>query len=131
MFQFLASFARLRRSDTSLFLVAALLALWAMPLAGQAALAPNAHSYEAVLLLLSAEANAPKTLHLGAQTQLEAPPKQSDETLLVSQATAHCGAFRSSSSPTTPQTIRARRTHDLSATVIARLSGVQTQVRLN
>lgn len=129
MFSFLAHFARLKRGDASLFLVAALLALWAMPLSGGAALAPNAHSYEAVLLLLSAEGSAPQTLHLGAPVHLEA--KSNDEAPLLSQATAHCGAFRPSSSPAIPQTIRARRTHDLSATVIARLSGVQTQVRLN
>jgi hypothetical protein len=129
MFQFLASFARLRRSDTSLFLVAALLALWAMPLAGQNTFAPGVQSYEAVLLLLCAETNTPQTLHLGAPLPLEA--KSKDETPLLSQATAHCGAFRPASSLATPQTIRARRTHDLSATVIARLSGVQTNVRLN
>ena len=130
MFGFLAHFARFKRGDASLFLVAALLAFWAMPVvAGQTAMASSAHPYEAVLLLLRAEGNAPQTLHLGAPLQCEA--KSNDETLLLSQATAHCGAFRSSSSPITPPTIRARRTHDLSATVIARLSGVQTQVRLN
>lgn len=130
MFQFLASFARLRRSDTSLFLVAALLALWALPLAGQNTFAPNTQSYEAVLLLLSAEANAPQTLHLGAATLLETRAKPGED-ILASKATAHCGAFRPASSPTTPPTIRARRTHDLSASVIARLSGIQTNVRLN
>ncbi len=131
MFRFLAHFARLKRGDASLFLVAALLALWAMPLAGQSAIASSSHSYEAVLLLLSAEAGAPQTLHLGAVAPLEAQSKSNDETPLLSQATAHCGAFRPSSSPLTPPAICARRTHDLSATVIARLSGVQTQVRLN
>jgi len=131
MFQFLAHFARLRRPDASLFLVAALLAFWAMPLASQSAVVSSAHPYEAVLLLLSVEANVPQTLHLGAPAQFETQDKHQSETPLVSKATAHCGSFRVAYAPTTPRKIRARRTHDLSATVIARLSGIQTNVRLN
>ena len=131
MFQFLAHFARLRRPDASLFLVAALLAFWAMPLASQSAIVSSGHPYEAVLLLFSAEASAPQTLHIGAPTPLETHGKTSSETALLSNATAHCGAFQAATSPATPQTIRARATHDLSATVIARLSGIQTNVRLN
>ena len=131
MFGFLAQFARRARPDASLFLVAALLAFWAMPLAGGAAVATSAHPYEAVLLLLAAENSAPQTLHLGAPTSLEASPASRTETPLVSKATAHCGAFRAAQAPTPPTHLRARRTHDLSATVIARLSGIQTNVRLN
>jgi len=131
MFSLLAQFARRARPDASLFLVAALLAFWAMPLAGQSALAATPHPYEAVLLLLAAENSAPQTLHLGAPIPLEAPPASQPETPLVSKATAHCGAFRAPQIPLPPTHIRARRTHNLSATVIARLSGIQTNVRLN
>ena len=131
MFRFLAQIARRARPDASLFFVAALLALWAMPMANQAVFAANPPSVEAVLLLLSAEANAPRTAHLGAPTAPETPRTAAAPPLLASVATAHLGAFAASPPPETPQTIRARRTHDLSATVIARLSGVQTQVRLN
>jgi len=131
MLRLLAQFARRARPDASLFLVAALLAFWAMPLAGGAAVATSAHPYEAVLLLLSAENSAPQTLHLGAAIPLEAPPASQSETPLTSKATAHCGAFRATQTPPAPTLIRARRTHDLSATAVARLSGIQTNVRLN
>jgi len=131
MFGFLGHFARFKRPDASLFLVAALLAYWAMPLAGQAAMASSAHPYEAVLLLLGAENSAPQTLHLGAPTTPQPRETNPQEAPISSKATAHCGAFRASLPPATPSQIRARRTHDLSATVIARVSGIQTNVRLN
>ncbi len=131
MFSFLAHLARFKRGDASLFLVAALLAFWAMPVASQSALASSTHPYQAVLLLLNAEANAPRTLNLGAPTHLEAETLAPDESPLLSSATAHCGAFQTPNSPETPRQLRARRTHDLSAYEVAQLSGVSTNVRLN
>ena len=133
MFSFLAQLARFKRSDASLFLVAALLAFWAMPLTSQSALASSssAHPYEAVLLLLSAEANVPRAQHLGAPLHLEAETKAPDETPLSSKATAHCGAFQTQSSPETPGRLHARRTHDLSPFAVEQLSGISTNVRLN
>ncbi|RYX86683.1 hypothetical protein EON83_00445 [bacterium] len=131
MFSFLAQLARLKRGDASLFLVAALLAFWAMPVASQSIIASSAHPYEAVLLLLSAEANAPRTHHLGAPTHLEAENLTPDETPLLSNATAHCGAYQHPTSPETPRRLTASRTHNLSAFEVAQLSGVSTNVRLN
>ena len=131
MFSFLAHLARFKRSDASLFLVAALLAFWAMPLASQSSIASSAHPYQAVLLLLSAEANAPRTQHLGAPVHLEAETTSPDETPLPSKATAHCGAFQTPNSPETPSSLRARRTHDLSPFAVEQLSGISTNVRLN
>lgn len=133
MFSLLAHLARFKRGDASLFLVAALLAFWAMPGTGQSTLVSSGHPYEAVLLLLSAEANVPRTLHLGAPFQLEREDESTtpDETPLASSATAHCGAFKPSHSPETPIQLRARRTHTLSAPEVAQMSGVATNVRLN
>ena len=135
MFSFLAQLARFKRSDASLFLVAALLAFWAMPLASQSIItsSSSAHPYQAVLLLLSAEANAPRTQHLGAPLHLEAESETQtpDETPLSSRATAHCGAFQSPNSPETPSRLYARRTHDLSPFAVEQLSGISTNVRLN
>lgn len=131
MFSFLAHLARFKRSDASLFLVAALLAFWAMPLASQSIVSSSAHPYEAVLLLLSAEAGAPRTQHLGAPTHLEAETATPDEKPLLSSATAHCGAFQTPNSPETPRRLRARRTHDLSTFAVEKLSGISTNVRLN
>ncbi|BCM89146.1 hypothetical protein IAD21_00990 [Abditibacteriota bacterium] len=131
MFSFLAQLARLKRGDASLFLVAALLAFWAMPVANQSVIASSTHPYQAVLLLLSAEANVPRTQHLGAPIHLEVETAAPDETPLLSTATSHCGAFQTPNSPETPGRLRASRTHDLSAYAVAQLSGVSTNVRLN
>ncbi len=128
MFSLLAHLSRFKRDHASLFLLTALLALWAMPMTGQAA---SPQSNHAILWLLATEARAPQTQHLGAQTSVETQDTSRDETPIVSKATAHFGSFQVASSPTTPRKISARATHDLSATVIARLSGIQTNVRLN
>ena len=131
MFSFLAHLARFKRSDASLFLVAALLAFWAMPLASQNVVASSAHPYQAVLLLLSAEANAPRTQHLGAPVHLEAETQAPDETPLLSSATAHCGVHQPPHSPITPGRLCARRVHNLSPFAVEQLSGISTNVRLN
>lgn len=131
MFGFFAHFARFKRVDASLFLVAALLALWTMPSVAQTTLAPNSSQTQAILFLLASEAHAPRAMHLGAPTLFETQTPERDEAPLESKATAHCGAFQVAASPATPRTLRSGRTHELSAHVVARLSGVQTQVRLN
>ncbi len=135
---FLGSILRSRRGDFNLFLIAALVALLVVPGASHAAIAPQ--NAEAVLLWLQSEsAAAPCAAPLAKKSELlsishrnAAKTPQKSAEIQVSSATFHCGQHLAFPAPenTTRQVIPTTAPI-LERHVVARLSGVRTNRRLN
>ena len=137
---FLATLARFKRGDLSLFLVAALFSALLLPAnAGAATLPPQ--SMEAVLLWIHAEIGVSQTVAPNLEKTAFAPAltapqslenlKKSPQNSIFSFATAHCGLFRAEVAPQTPQILAPVAVHQISAHVVARLSGVALNVWRN